>query len=47
MWEKVNWGNFDFVAINLYRASSNEKFFERNLKKTLAISKPVIISEFG
>ena len=47
MWEKVEWFDFDFVSMNLYKASFNRSFFNQTIKKLVAIGKPVIITEFG
>ncbi len=47
MWESVEWKEFDFVGVNLYKASFNKAFFNRMLKKNLGYEKPLIITEFG
>ncbi len=47
MWEKVNWTLFDFVAMNLYKASFNASTFNKTLKSLFSNQKPVIITEFG
>jgi hypothetical protein len=47
MWEKVDWSDFDFTAVNLYRASFNKSFYNRTLKKLVSAGKPVVITEFG
>ena len=47
MWEKVDWADFDFTSMNLYKASFNKSFFNQTLKKLLSVGKPVIITEFG
>jgi hypothetical protein len=47
MWEKVDWSDFDFTSMNLYKASFNKSFFNQTLKKLLSAGKSVIISEFG
>ena len=47
MWEKVDWALFDFVAMNLYKASFNASHFNKTLKSLFSKQKPVIITEFG
>ena len=47
MWEKVDWSDFDFVSMNLYKASFNKSFYNQILKKLASKGKPVIITEFG
>lgn len=47
MWETVDWSDFDFTSMNLYKASFNKFFFNQTLKKLLSTEKPVIITEFG
>jgi hypothetical protein len=47
MWEKVDWSDFDFVSMNLYKASFNESSHNKTLKKLFSKRKPVIITEFG
>ena len=47
MWGKVDWADFDFTSMNLYKASFNKSFFNQTLKKLLSVGKPVIITEFG
>jgi hypothetical protein len=47
MWEKVDWSLFDFVAMNLYKASFNASHFNKTLKSLFSTQKPVIITEFG
>lgn len=47
MWEKVEWSDFDFVSMNLYKASFNKSFFNQTIRKLVSIGKPVIITEFG
>lgn len=47
MWEKIDWSGFDFVSMNLYKASFNKSFYNQTLKKLVLKGKPVIITEFG
>jgi hypothetical protein len=47
MWERVDWTGFDFVAMNLYKASFNASHFNKTLKALFSKQKPVIITEFG
>jgi hypothetical protein len=47
MWEKVDWSDFDFISMNLYKASFNKSFYNRELKKLVSKGKPVVITEFG
>ena len=30
MWEKLDWSDFDFVSMNLYKASFNKTFYNEN-----------------
>jgi hypothetical protein len=47
IWEKADWSGFDFLCVNLYRASFNRKYFDRILNNLASKDKPLIISEFG
>jgi hypothetical protein len=47
MWEKVDWSDFDFISMNLYKASFNTSFHDKILRKLVSKRKPVIITEFG
>jgi hypothetical protein len=47
MWEKVDCSDFDFNAMNFYKASFNRSFYNKKLKQMVAKGKPVIITEFG
>lgn len=47
MWEIVDWTIFDFVSINLYKASFNKSFFSSTVKKMKSKGKPLAITEFG
>ena len=45
--EKVDWGPFDFVGVDLYRDVRIKNVFDRMIKGCLAYNKPVVIGEFG
>ena len=45
--EKVDWGLFDFVGVDLYRDVRIKNIFDKMVKGYLAYKKPVIIGEFG
>jgi hypothetical protein len=47
MWEIVDWTNFDFVSVNLYKASFNKSFFNKIIRKMKSKGKPLAITEFG
>lgn len=47
MWENVDWSIFDILSVNLYKASFNQSYFDRKLKKLVSSGKPVAITEFG
>lgn len=47
MWEIVDWTIFDFVSINLYKASFNKSFFDKIIRKMKSKGKPLAITEFG
>lgn len=47
MWEIVDWTIFDFVSINLYKASFNKSFFNKTIRKMESKGKPLAITEFG
>ena len=47
MWENVDWTDFDYISMNLYKASFNKSFYNQLLKKLVVKGKPVIITEFG
>src|SRR6185437_9620250 len=46
-WEIVDWTNFDFVSVNLYKASFNKSFFTKAIRKMKSKGKPLAITEFG
>jgi hypothetical protein len=45
--EKVDWGPFDFVGVDLYRDVRIKNVFDKVVKGCLAYDKPVVIGEFG
>ena len=45
--EKVDWGPFDFVGVDLYRDVRIKNVFEKIVRGTLAYNKPVVVGEFG
>jgi hypothetical protein len=47
IWEKVDGSYFDFISMNLYKASFNKNYYNQTLKKLVSKGKPVIITEFG
>jgi hypothetical protein len=47
IWETVEWNDFDFISINLYKASFNASTYEHKLRKAVSLGKPFIITEFG
>ena len=46
-WEKVDWGLFDIIGIDHYRASYNKSTYVNELKSYKKFVKPVSIMEFG
>ncbi|WP_347232849.1 hypothetical protein [Streptomyces silvensis] len=46
-WEAVDWGAFDFVGIDAYRAAYNAESFRQELRGHLAHGKPVAVTEYG
>ncbi|MFD7617025.1 hypothetical protein [Streptomyces sp. NPDC059802] len=46
-WEFVDWGAFDLVGIDAYRASDNADSFRDELRGHLAHGKPVAVTEYG
>lgn len=46
-WEKINWGLFDIIGIDHYRASYNKAFYTKQLEGYYKFNKPVAIMEFG
>jgi hypothetical protein len=45
--EKVDWGPFDFVGVDLYRDIRIKNVFDKVIKGCFAYNKPVVIGEFG
>ncbi|WP_280435441.1 hypothetical protein [Nocardia carnea] len=46
-WEFVDWGPFDLVGIDAYRAAHNAGTFRTELRAHLAHGKPVAVTEYG
>lgn len=46
-WESVDWGPFDIVGVDAYRAAYNADTFRAELRGHLAHGKPVAVTEFG
>ncbi len=47
VWESVNWGLFDFVGIDHYRAARIKDRYVDMLRPAFGSEKPVVITEFG
>ncbi len=45
--EKVGWGQLDYMGMDLYRNSGMKEMYDRMLKASFAYGKPVVIGEFG
>jgi hypothetical protein len=45
--EAVNWGLFDFVGLDYYRAKQNRESYAQRLERHFAHGKPVVITEVG
>ncbi|GAA4542307.1 hypothetical protein [Amycolatopsis samaneae] len=47
-WENVDWSDFDYAGVNLYRTAANSAQFEEKLRERLdRAGKPLLITEFG
>ena len=46
-WERLDWGVFDLLGVNLYRDKENEATYVSDLRRLRAHGKPVVITEFG
>lgn len=46
-WEFIDWGPFDLVGIDAYRAAYNADSFRTELRGHLAHGKPVAVTEYG
>ena len=46
-WEKVDWGLFDIIGIDHYRASYNKSTYAKELRNYKKFAKPVSVMEFG
>ena len=47
IWEAVDWGIFDFVGVDHYRAESIKDRYVEMLKPSFSYNKPVVVTEFG
>ena len=47
VWEKVDWGPFDFVGVDHYRATKFEDKYLQMLEPSFGHGKPVVVTEFG
>ncbi|MBP2473494.1 hypothetical protein JOF53_002366 [Crossiella equi] len=47
LWEEVDWTEFDFVGMNLYRSAENQRTYLDDLRALHKHGKPVLITEFG
>ncbi len=47
VWEAVDWGLFDFVGVDHYRAARIKERYVGMLQPLFATGKPVVITEFG
>ncbi len=47
IWEKVDWGPFDYAGVDHYRATDIEDKYLDVLKPLFATGKPVVVTEFG
>jgi hypothetical protein len=45
--ERVDWNNFDFLGVDLYRDSLRQDIYNRTLEFLIGSGKPVVIGEFG
>jgi hypothetical protein len=46
-WENINWGLFDMVGIDHYRASYNKRNYSKQIAAYYKFNKPVCLLEFG
>ncbi|MFN8256048.1 MAG: hypothetical protein U0W24_10195 [Bacteroidales bacterium] len=47
IWEEVDWSIFDFISVNLYKASFNATYYPKKIGQMVRLGKPFIVSEFG
>jgi len=47
VWEKVDWGPFDFVGVDHYRSTKLEERYVSMLGPSFEHGKPVVVTEFG
>jgi hypothetical protein len=46
-WEPVDWSRFDIVSVDAYRDARKADSFRADLRKRIALGKPVVATEFG
>jgi len=46
-WENINWQNFNFIGVNLYKDKENSLMYDQIAKDFGEKELPVIITEFG
>jgi hypothetical protein len=46
-WEEIDWAEFDFAAVNLYRSAANAEDFARHVRGHRSHGKPLVVTEFG
>jgi hypothetical protein len=46
-WEKIDWEEFDFIGVDLYRSIFNKSAYDIELRNYVKLDKPLCITEFG
>ncbi|MET8998478.1 hypothetical protein [Amycolatopsis sp. NPDC004169] len=46
-WEEIDWAEFDFAAVNLYRSAGNAAGFAQLVRDHASRGKPLVVTEFG
>jgi hypothetical protein len=46
-WENVDWSNFDFVGVDLYKDAKNRTSHREKLRTYFSYDRPVVVTEFG
>ncbi len=46
-WEEIDWADFDFAAVNLYRSAANAGDFAQHVRAHRSHGKPLVVTEFG
>lgn len=46
-WEDIDWSEFDFAAVDLYRSAANASDFAAHVRKYRDNGKPLVVTEFG